>query len=113
MLIASIQSILPSGILYLPQKEPKAVLLLWDNVQSVTVLKRDAFSYDLICMSFLMSNGDEIEFDEEDLHWKKLNDHLDDFLEGAKTSKDWFWDVAIPAFEACEQVVFSRKKPLL
>ena len=113
MIIASIESISQSGVAYFREdsSEREATLVAWDKVKSVTALKSDLWSVDLICLVFQLSNGDSIEFNEDDLNWDSLTSLLPEFLKETKKVDLWLSEVAFPAFEPCEQVIYSSDTP--
>ena len=72
--------------------------LSWNSVLEIFAFKRDLFSVDLICMGFRIDNeGVYFEIDEEMKGYKELGLFLPTRFKDIE--KEWFTDVAIPAFE--------------
>ena len=79
----------------------------WGAVECATVFKRDLFTYDLICLQLKVAD-DVIEFDEEDLNWKELVEAMPNHLSGCILWSDWFTEVAFPAFETKERLIYRK-----
>lgn len=72
--------------------------LSWDSVLEIFAFKRDNFSVDLICIGFRIDNkGVYFEIDEEMKGYKELESFLPTRFKNIE--KEWFTDVAFPAFE--------------
>jgi hypothetical protein len=81
--------------------------LSWGAVECATVFKRDLFTYDLICLQLKIADH-VIEFDEEDLNWKELTEAMPHHLSGCTQWSDWFTEVAFPAFETKELLIYQK-----
>jgi hypothetical protein len=82
----------------------------WADVTGVTTFKRDMFAYDLICLKFESSEQEAAEFDEEDVNWQNLMSALPLCLPGCRPWGDWFSEVAFPAFQQNETVLYRRNE---
>ncbi len=111
MPVAAITGISNAGIAYQWFSENGKIKhvseITWGAVQYATVFKRDLFAYDLICLQLKVAD-DVIEFDEEDLNWAQLVEAMPNHLSGCIQWGDWFTEVAFPAFEAKEQLIFKK-----
>jgi len=84
--------------LYYKREEKIEEKLSWDSVLEIFAFKRDLFTVDLICVGFRIDNGGEyFEIDEEMKGYKELESFL--FTRFKNIKKEWFTDVALPAFE--------------
>lgn len=88
--------------------EPNSGQLPWETVNRVSVYKRDMLIDDLICLQCEWSHGKVIEIAEDDALWQPLTESLAKHLCGCKPWTEWFTDVAFPAFEANQQVIYQR-----
>ena len=78
--------------------EERTVLMKWDEVQSVTVFKRDIFVVDCICLLAVRSSGSAIELDEEMGGWQELIEAMPIYLDGCTKWESWFMAIVSPAF---------------
>ena len=103
-----------SGVRYLRESKSGKIrdedFFAWDSVESISVFKRDLFTYDLICAALDFRDSEAVEFDEDDPLWRDFVSLLSDNLEGAMSPDSWFSEVAFPAFEERETVIYSRPK---
>jgi hypothetical protein len=83
-------------------------LLSWQDIALAKAFKRDLFTYDLICLQLQSKENITIEIDEEDLNWTALMEAMPRYLAGCKTWGTWFSEVAFPAFEENQNVLFER-----
>ncbi len=87
-----------SEYMYYRRDENIGEQLSWDSVLEIFTFKRDLFTVDLICLGFRIDNeGVYFEIDEEMKGYKELESFLLTRFKGIK--KEWFSDVASPAFE--------------
>jgi hypothetical protein len=111
MLLAAITAISQDGIAFQWFTEKGKIKhvgeLPWKAVKSATVFKRDLLTYDLICLQLRVAD-DVIEFDEEDLQWKELLEAIQHHLPGCTPWHEWFSEVAFPAFETKERLIFEK-----
>ena len=77
------------------------------DIEEVHSYRRDLFAYDLICLGFNKSGTDELyEIHEEMEGYADLLDALQCYL--PEFSLGWMFDVAHPAIETDQQVVWCR-----
>jgi hypothetical protein len=82
----------------------------WADVTSIKTFKRDMFAYDLICIRLESCEQEYVEFDEEDANWQNLMSALPIRLPGCRPWGDWFSEVAFPAFQPNETLLFRRNE---
>jgi len=86
------------GHIYYKRNDKIEEKFSWDSVLEIFAFKRDLFSVDLICVGFRIDNeGVYFEIDEEMQGYKELESFLPTRFKDI--DKDWFTDVAFPAFE--------------
>jgi len=78
----------------------------WRDMTSISVFKRDLFSYDLICM-VIRTGTVELEFDEEMDGWESAIEALPKYLPGASSPAEWWDKVVHPAFALSETLLFE------
>lgn len=93
---------------YSKEKIKNTDIIQWHKIRSVSVFKRDLFSYDLICLQLELIHGMLVEVDEEDLNWKELTELLPKYLPSCKKFEEWFNETAFPAFETNLQIIYKR-----
>ena len=75
--------------------------LAYKDVRQITAYKADLFTYDLICLGFRISEGDDwIEVNEEMEGYAELLDRLRQRFPSMLKWSDWWPTVVCPAFEA-------------
>jgi len=78
----------------------------WLDVQGIVGFKRDLITTDLICWLIQLRDGRAYELHEEARGWDSLTAAAPESLPGL--SKTWWSDVALPAFQLSETVVYER-----
>ncbi len=95
--------------LYYMHNETIEEQLPWGSVLEIFAFKRDQFSVDLICIGFRIDNdGLYYQVDEDMGGYKELKGFLNDHFKGI--NKEWFSDVAFPAFETNLLSLWGEKK---
>jgi hypothetical protein len=83
--------------------------LEWTAVLEVFAFKEDVFAHDIICIGFRTDEtGSHWKVDEECEGYKDLLDYLPCVFPGIR--KDWFSDVAFPAFKPCMASLWGTAK---
>jgi hypothetical protein len=82
--------------------------VLWTEIESAYVYKRDAFTTDLICLAFRLQNGSSFEINESMQGWQNLIENLPAYLPDCINFSDWFMNVAFPAFEMNLTQIYQR-----
>ena len=79
----------------------------WKDISKVIAYKDDLFSYDEICVGFVLQGSDEYQWTGEDMvGYKELIDYLPSVFPGIRT--DWWEKVAFPAFERNQLVIWKK-----
>lgn len=84
-------------------------VLAWEKIDRVFAYKRDCYTVDLICISFVDREGQVLlEVDEGWVGYQELIDQLPQHLEGCLSMGEWFMQVAFPAFEVNLSELYRR-----
>ncbi len=86
----------------------QSVVIRWDEIQTVTVFKRDLFTVDCICLFAARNDDSGIELDEEMCGWQEFVDAMPTYLRGCMKWEDWFLALAFPAFATNTTQIYSR-----
>ena len=84
------------------------VLLGWRDTRKIEAFKRDLYATDVICLAVASRDNKTVEINEEMSGWKSLVDKLPTYLPECLTFKEWFDDVAFPAFKPNLRVIYQR-----
>ena len=76
----------------------QSVVTRWDEIQTVTVFKRDLFTVDCICLFAARNDDSGIELDEEMCGWQEFVEAMPTYLRGCMKWEDWFLAIVSPAF---------------
>jgi hypothetical protein len=88
----------------------QSVVIRWDEIQTVTVFKRDLFTLDCICLFAARHDGSGIELDEELYGWQEFVEAMPTYLRGCMKWEDWFLAIWSPAFATNTTQIFSREE---
>ena len=98
-----------SSALIFEGPKSQRVEIPWQSVDTILAYKRDLFTTDLICLAFeWRSQGTTtaIELHEEMKNFRELIDELPKYF--ALRNPEWWAEVAFPAFESNEAILWSR-----
>lgn len=79
--------------------------LRWNDIQEIVAFKRDLFTTDLVCFSFLTSDG-SFEVNEEVPGFSSLESALEKELPGFDNT--WRYKVIKPAFAPNRTVIYRK-----
>lgn len=91
-----------------PAHDNGEIVIAWRDTVRIEVFKRDLFTIDLICLSFVLRNDRALEVNEEMEGWKSLVEKLPEYFTGCQSLEQWFPAVAFPAFRTNRTVIYSR-----
>lgn len=86
----------------------KSKKIKWTEIEAAYVYKRDAFTTDLICLAFQMSDGSSVEFNESMAGWQNMIENIPEYLPNCVKFSDWFIQVAFPAFETNLTEIYKK-----
>jgi hypothetical protein len=86
------------------------ITMPWDEIETVTVFKRDHLTVDRLCLFAARSDEWGIELDEEMNGWQEVVKALPDYLPGCMRWEKWFHAIAFPAFATNTTQIYSRAK---
>lgn len=84
----------------------EGVLIAWSGLLEVIAFKEDLWSRDFIRLGFRTSRGDLVSVGEDEEGYQPLLAELPRRL--PRFRNDWFQEVAFPAFERCETILWWR-----
>ena len=80
----------------------------WDDVAVVRAFKRDEITTDLIYLALTMRDGSEFLAYEDTPGWEDFLEAAEAALPGFPRATEWMPQVARPAFERNEKILFER-----
>jgi hypothetical protein len=86
-----------------------SVVMRWDEIQTVTVFKRDLFTVDCICLFIARNDDSGMELDEEMKGWQAFVEAMPTYLLGCMKWEDWFLAIAFPASAANTTRIYFRE----
>jgi hypothetical protein len=90
------------------ENDTGSMRLLWPDVMSVYVFKRDCLTIDQIRMSIQTNHNTSVELTEHMSGWDELLKKLPEYLPGAETEASWWAAVAFPPFEPNLKLIYQR-----
>jgi hypothetical protein len=78
----------------------------WNEIDAIFAYKVDAYVVDQIRFLINAKSG-PAEISESDEGWTELVDKLPEYLPGCESMGEWYFQVAFPAFERCERVIYA------
>lgn len=85
-----------------------AELLPWSEIRRLSVYKRDLLTHDLICLAVELQDGRALDLHEQEEGWDAVVAAIPAHLAGSLTQGEWYPQVAKPALEARETLVYER-----
>lgn len=83
-------------------------MVAWADVDAILAYKIDAYVVDQIRLGLIVDGGKPLELSEADDGFQTLVEALPDHLPGCESMGEWWFNVAFPAFERCERVIYRR-----
>lgn len=83
------------------------VRIAWSELSGVIAFKEDLWARDSIRLGFRTFRGDLASVGEDEEGYQPLLAELSRHLPGFRN--DWFHEVAFPAFERCETILWRRR----
>jgi hypothetical protein len=90
-----------------PSHDNGDIVIAWRDTIRIEAFKRDLFTVDLICLTFVLRDDKALEVNEEMDGWKSLAEKLPEYLRDCQTLEEWFPAVAFPAFKTNRTVIYS------
>jgi hypothetical protein len=84
----------------------------WSAIKSISVYKRDLFTFDQICMAIEVMPNETIEINETASGWDDLVMNIDTYLSSALAFEAWFFTVAFPAFETNLTKIYAQTEKI-
>ncbi len=84
--------------------------IMWEDIEKLKAFKLDLVALDEICLMLVINSGESFQISESTEGWflfnRKLKQHFPEI------NANWEIEIANPAFERNETVLFDRKKAL-